>query len=56
MGGCFCEVLSITEIRRPYVLRDTKRKVVCYTAIFSIVRQHWRGALCDNTKNGCVAD
>ena len=31
---------------------------VCYTAVFSVVRQCslCGGALCDDAKNGCVAD
>ena len=30
--------------------------LVCYTAVFSAVTQRWGGALCDDSKNGCVAD
>ena len=30
-------------------------RVVCYTAVFSAVTQQG-GALCDDTKNSCVAD
>ena len=36
--------------------QGTKKKVVCCTAIFSVVTQHWGGALRHDTKNSCVAD
>ena len=34
------------------------KKVVCYTAVFSVVTQRFSplGVLRDDTKNGCVAD
>ena len=32
---------------------EAGKKLVCYTAVFSVVTQ---GALRDDTKNGCVAD
>ena len=31
-----------------------KTRLVCYTAVFSVVTQRWGGALRDDTKNGCV--
>ena len=43
----------------------TAGKLVCYTAVFSVVTQRsspppnsrwWGGALRDDSKNGCVAD
>ena len=34
------------------IIGRTNAKVVCYTAVFSVVG----GALRDDTKNGCVAD
>ena len=42
-------ILSIVS-----VLFESRLGVVCYTAVFSVVTQ--RGALRDDTKNGCVAD
>ena len=36
------------------VSNDSHALLVCYTAVFSVVTQ--RGALRDDTENGCVAD
>ena len=36
-----------------YVLFVSRAKIVCYTAVFSVVTQ---GSLRDDSKNGCVAD
>ena len=47
------------EFSRPWSVRNHNFKsaayeLVCYTSVFSVVMQ--RGALRDDTKNGCVAD
>ena len=39
-----------------HTLDKTLDPLVCYTAVFSVVKQCWVGALRDDTKNGCVAD
>ena len=49
---------------QPWEMMATSFRVqwnlVCYTAVFRVVTQRssplWGGALCDDTKNGCVAD
>ena len=42
-------------------MKDFLKRVVCYTAVFSVVTQRfspplWAGALRNETKTGCVAD
>ena len=44
-------------IRKAKVQFQVKPYIVCYTAVFSVVTQCSSPLpLCDDTKNGCVAD
>ena len=50
----YCKSITTNGLHVDWILVWSNFSVVCYTAVFSIVTQ--RGALRDDTKNGCVAD
>ena len=50
-------VIGHNTINIPEIFQLFMTFLVCYTAVFSVVTQRsWRGALRDDSKNGCVAD